>query len=264
MKIIFIRHGEPDYNTDSLTKNGQIEAELLSKRVQNWDVTKFYSSPQGRAKETAMPSLKALNTEAEILDFMREFSYPIIDPETNRHGVPWDFIPSKVSNTDCFYELEDGFLKAPVIKSNPDIELNYPKVINGFDKLLEEYGYFRKDKYYINKNSKERYLSSTIGPNNEIKDNGPELKDGEKETVIVIFCHLGVTCLVLSHLLNIPFEVLTHSFFMPTSSVTILTTEERWGHETSFRLQTLGDVSHLRKENQPISPAGLFATPFQG
>ena len=35
MKIIFIRHGEPNYEIDSLTEKGWREAELLSKRTEN-------------------------------------------------------------------------------------------------------------------------------------------------------------------------------------------------------------------------------------
>ncbi len=33
MRIIFIRHGDPDYQNDSLTKKGIREAKLLSQRV---------------------------------------------------------------------------------------------------------------------------------------------------------------------------------------------------------------------------------------
>ena len=33
MKIIFIRHGDPDYVNDSLTEKGIREAKLLAKRV---------------------------------------------------------------------------------------------------------------------------------------------------------------------------------------------------------------------------------------
>ena len=53
MKIIFIRHGEPNYEIDSLTEKGWREAELLSKRTAKWNVTDFYCSPLGRAKDTA-------------------------------------------------------------------------------------------------------------------------------------------------------------------------------------------------------------------
>ena len=82
------------------------------------------------------------------------------------------------------------------------------------------------------------------------------------EPVIVIFCHLGITCVVLSHLLNIPFPLLVHGFFLPTTSLTILSSEERWGQEAYFRVQVLGDVYHLLSNGEPVSPAGSFATPW--
>ena len=33
MKILIIRHGDPDYTIDSLTEKGKTEAELLSDRI---------------------------------------------------------------------------------------------------------------------------------------------------------------------------------------------------------------------------------------
>lgn len=53
MKIIFIRHGEPDYSIDSLTEKGWREAYALADRIQKWDVKDFYVSPLGRAQDTA-------------------------------------------------------------------------------------------------------------------------------------------------------------------------------------------------------------------
>lgn len=53
MRLIFIRHGDPDYVHDTLTEKGKREAELLAQRVKNWDVSKFYVSPLGRAQLTA-------------------------------------------------------------------------------------------------------------------------------------------------------------------------------------------------------------------
>ncbi len=42
MKLIFIRHGDPDYVNDTLTERGWKEAEALSKRVSQWDIDKIY------------------------------------------------------------------------------------------------------------------------------------------------------------------------------------------------------------------------------
>ena len=53
MKLIIIRHGDPDYSIDSLTEAGWREANILASRVSKMDVKNFYVSPLGRAKDTA-------------------------------------------------------------------------------------------------------------------------------------------------------------------------------------------------------------------
>ncbi len=53
MKLLIVRHGDPDYSIDSLTETGWIEAELLSDRLCKLDVKAFYCSPKGRARDTA-------------------------------------------------------------------------------------------------------------------------------------------------------------------------------------------------------------------
>ncbi|NLC75941.1 MAG: hypothetical protein GX685_12105 [Clostridiales bacterium] len=42
MRLVFIRHCEPDYEKDSLTKKGFREAEILAQRVGNWKVDRFF------------------------------------------------------------------------------------------------------------------------------------------------------------------------------------------------------------------------------
>ena len=60
MRLIFIRHGDPDYVHDTLTEKGKREAELLAQRVKNWDVSKFYVSPLGRAQRNIPGSFVAI------------------------------------------------------------------------------------------------------------------------------------------------------------------------------------------------------------
>ena len=53
MKILIIRHGEPDYGIDSLTEKGWREAHLLADRLAAMRIDHFYASPLGRARDTA-------------------------------------------------------------------------------------------------------------------------------------------------------------------------------------------------------------------
>ena len=55
MKLLFIRHGDPDYETDSLTEKGRREASLLAKRIANTHIDECFVSPLGRAVLTAKP-----------------------------------------------------------------------------------------------------------------------------------------------------------------------------------------------------------------
>ena len=82
MKLLIIRHGDPDYSIDSLTEKGRREAELLKNRLIKQNIKDFYCSPLGRAKATAEPTLKAFGKEAEICPWLEEFGGYIIDPKT--------------------------------------------------------------------------------------------------------------------------------------------------------------------------------------
>lgn len=259
MRLIFIRHGEPDYSTDLLTEKGVLDAELLSERVAKWDIKDIYVSPQGRAKETAKPSLEKLGREAIELPWLHEFSYTIENPIRGKQGVPWDFPPSQLAS-DPLFASQDDWVKAVMLKDNPEIAKNYPIVINNFDELLEKYGYRRKGAYYERMDGKERFMTSTVTDNNIATADLLPIDDAEP--TIVFFCHLGVTCIILSHLLNIPFQTIVHGFFLPTTSVTVVNSEERWGSEVAFRVQAMGDTAHLLMKNERVSSAGSFARAF--
>lgn len=53
MRILIVRHAEPDYAHNTLTEKGFKEAELLAERMKKIKIDDLYSSPQGRAVKTA-------------------------------------------------------------------------------------------------------------------------------------------------------------------------------------------------------------------
>ena len=61
MQLIIVRHGDPNYAIDSLTKEGKEEAKLLAKRLEKENIDYFYCSPLGRAKKTASYTLKLVS-----------------------------------------------------------------------------------------------------------------------------------------------------------------------------------------------------------
>ncbi len=52
MRIILVRHGHPDYTTDTLTEKGILHAKAAAERLKDEKVDIFYSSSCGRAYET--------------------------------------------------------------------------------------------------------------------------------------------------------------------------------------------------------------------
>lgn len=261
MRIIFVRHGEPDYTRDSLTEKGWREARFLAERISKWRVTQFYCSPLGRARDTASCTLEKMNRTAITLDWMKEFAHDIDDPLNGKRGIPWDFVSSFWSS-DALMLDQERWPEAEIMRSNPQIPLGWEEVCHNFDQLLSSYGYVRDGHFYRMPGAKERFIPHTFSPARP--DALDALPDSCDEPVIVIFCHLGITCLVLSHLLNIAFPALVHGFFLPTSSITVLASEERWSNEAYFRVQTIGDVGHLLANHEPVSSAGSFAKAFQG
>jgi len=59
MRLSIIRHGDPDYTTDTLTEIGQREARALAERLANACLTHIYCSPLGRARVTISYTAKA-------------------------------------------------------------------------------------------------------------------------------------------------------------------------------------------------------------
>ena len=230
MKIIFIRHGDPDYVNDTLTEKGRIEAELLSERVKEWNVSEFYCSPLGRAKDTAQYSMKKIGREVKIHDWMQEFFYLVDDPDTGDKRIAWDFMPNYWTKEPLLYD-KDNWVNAPVMQTG-EVAEKYKWVCDGIDGILKEYGYERYENYYKVKQS--------------------------NEDTIVIFCHLGVTFAMLSHLLGISAPVLWQQFFIAPTSVTMLCTEERVQGEAAFRLKMFGDISHLYAGKEKPSDSGFF------
>lgn len=217
MKLIIIRHGDPDYSIDSLTPKGWREAEFLSDRISAMEVKEFYISPLGRAKDTASLTLKKMNREGKVLPWLREFQAPIIDESTGKERVPWDWLPADWTKIDEFYD-RNLWHTIPVMQAG-GVSDEALKVCSGLDEILKDHGYEREGRLY-----------RAVRPNND---------------TIVLFCHFGVECVMLGHLLGISPMVLWHGFCAAPSSVTTLITEERRKGSAYFRMSSFGDISHL-------------------
>ena len=68
-----IRHGDPDYENDTLTEKGRREAALLAKAASGLNLGTCFVSPLGRARDTAAYCLEQRGLTAETFDWLEEF-----------------------------------------------------------------------------------------------------------------------------------------------------------------------------------------------
>lgn len=249
MRILFIRHADPDYKYDALTEKGQKEAEYLAEYLAQREITQICSSPLGRAYLTAKAVADKTNQQITICEWLKELSGNVdvnMDPELlkafpdshyneeekryDRH-IPWDAVPS-------YLERHPELLDAQKWKES-DIALHsnvlpiYDYKIREFDHFLKERGYERMNLFYkVNQPNKDTY---------------------------VLFCHLGAMCLLLSHIVNSSPYVLWNSFCSAPSGITELVSEEREEGVALFRILKAGDISHLSLKEEPPAFSARFA-----
>lgn len=235
MKLLIIRHADPDYSIDSLTQVGWQEAELLADRMENMDVKAFYVSPMGRAKDTANVTLKRIGREAEEKDWLQEFPAKVLRPHCTQTGVAWDWLPQDWTKEPRFYDRERWF--EPEVFASADVERLARKVWEGLDAVLAKHGYIRDGEVY-------------------------RVEQANEDT-IVFFCHFGLECVLLSHLLHISPMLLWHGTCAAPSSVTVLTTEERQEGIAHWRMNTFGDTSHLYAGGRQPSFAARFCETYE-
>ncbi len=104
------------------------------------------------------------------------------------------------------------------------------------DQLLASHGYEREAGYY-----------RAVRPNHD---------------TLVLFCHFGVGCVIISHLLGVSPMILWHGACAAPSSVTTLVTEERREGIAAFRMLSFGDTSHLYVAGEEPSFAARFCETY--
>jgi broad specificity phosphatase PhoE len=65
VRIFIVRHGDPDYEHDTLTEKGHREASLLAEKLKKEKIDYIYTSPLGRAKDTCAYTARALGMDGE-------------------------------------------------------------------------------------------------------------------------------------------------------------------------------------------------------
>lgn len=218
MRLMIVRHGEPNYELDTLTERGWLEAALAAERLAKLKIQAFYVSPLGRAQDTASCTLKKMHRTAVTLDWLQEFTPQIERPDQpGVKSITWDWLPRDWTADPGYFSL-DTWADTEIMKAG-HVKEAYDSVCTGLDELLKKHGYVR-----------DGFCYRAEQPNND---------------TIVFFCHFGLECVLLSHLLNISPMLLWHGFCAAPASITTVYTEERREGTAYFRTAAFGDTSHL-------------------
>ena len=232
MRILIIRHGDPDYTNDTLTEKGHKEASLLAEKLKHEKIDYIYSSPLGRAKDTCMYTAKALGKENEVVvfDWLKEFDAPHVLPDGTKRRRLWDMLPAFWTTREEMYDYKNWHQQD--FYREAEMEKAYMHVCKELDKLLAEHGYTRDGNLY-------------------------RTEQGNTKT-LAFFCHFGLEMILLSRLCNISPMPLTHHFVALPTSLTTLYTEERRKGIATFRCCGFGDVGHLYAGGEEPSFAARF------
>ncbi|MBR4112629.1 MAG: histidine phosphatase family protein [Ruminiclostridium sp.] len=219
MKIILVRHGHPDYENDCLTPLGHEQAEKAAMRLKDEGIEKIYSSPFGRAYETAIHTAKVLSQDVTKLDFMHEIKWGSSDgKEIYREGHPWDTSLYAISLGHSLMD-EEWTKTSPF--SNNVVFSEVERVAAESDKWFETLGYRREGANY-----------RVIGD--------------DTDRTIALFSHGGSSSALLSHMLNLPFFYLCRAICPDFTAITVLSLSDEKGILTAPMIEIANDSRHIR------------------
>ncbi|MCL2638076.1 MAG: histidine phosphatase family protein [Oscillospiraceae bacterium] len=225
MLLYIIRHGEPNYATDSLTPNGKKQADALAERLCVHGFDEIYCSPLGRAIQTAEPTCERLGIPYKIEQWMSEDAawddFSAIGGDGNRN---WAFGCQNTKLTDGDYK---NWHENPVFAGCKAAQSGYKRIADCSDEFLARLGYERGERHYKIKTASEKRIAA--------------------------FCHHGLGTAWLSHLLSIPPNVFWASFNIAHSSVTIVELANNADGITAPQCVCLSDISHIYKAELPLS-----------
>ena len=216
MRIIFVRHGEPDYVNDCLTGEGRRQAAAAAERLAHEGITEIYASPCGRASQTAAYTAKRLGLPVTTLDYMREISW-------GGSGIPCDGHPWTLGDR----MLAEGFdFQGQSWQAHPYFDGNaatacFVEIAAQFDGFLAAHGYRYEGRRFI--------------------------CEGGTDQTVAVFSHGGSGACVLAHLLNLPFPYVASVMPYDFTSIIILDFPAVAGASVFPRIALFNDCAHIRR-----------------
>ena len=219
MLLYIVRHGDPDYATDSLTERGILQAESVGKRMESVGIDRIFSSPMGRAQMTAAPACRMTGIKCEIEEWTKEISREI------KTTFP-DGKPKSIST-----------LQNSIFRDNGGIDLDYARALES-DGMSESL--MHEALPYLEENG-NRFLEK-LGYKAE---GGVYRIVKPNEDKVALFCHAAFARAWLSILLHIPVHLMWAGFGYTHTGVTVIEFKNYENGITAPRCLMYSDISHL-------------------
>lgn len=218
MRIVFVRHGHPDYARDCLTELGHLQAATAAERLKDEGIQQIFSSTCGRALETAGHVAQTLSLPVERCEFMREISWGSSDGlPLEADGHPWTTADMMIAGGERL--LDADWAHGGRFGRNRVVQY-VQRIGEETDAWLQQLGYTREGLYYR--------------------------VTGDTRRTIAAFGHGGASAALLSHLFNLPFPFVCTTMGPDYTGITIVTLPDRVGELVSPRFELLNDARHIR------------------
>ena len=217
MRMIFVRHGDPNYRLDCLTELGHLQAEAAAERLADERIERIFASTCGRATETAQHIAARHGLAVEPLEFMREIGWDTLSGcPLPSNGHPWSVADYMVAHGECInnplWATEEPFCRDAVTE-------RALRVGREIDALLAALGYAREGGYYrIQKASDLTYI---------------------------LVSHGGSGSAALAHIFDLPFPYVCGRLHPDFTSVSIVSFSGDTGELVAPRIDLLNDARHI-------------------
>lgn len=219
MLLYIVRHGDPIYETDSLTEKGKLQAEAVGKRLAAAGIDRIFSSPMGRARMTAEPACRRLGLEYTVEPWAHEI-------EDERMTPFPDGKLKSVTNVQNTYYRENGNLDLPFEQGYEAQGFNQSQMKEAVARIEAGGRDFLERLGYREENGNYRILY----PNEE---------------KVALFCHSAMARAWLSTLLHIPIHLMWAGFNYQHTGVTVLQFKNNANGVTAPQCLCYSDMSHL-------------------
>ena len=231
MILYYIRHGDPIYNPDSLTPQGQQQAQALAKRLAMHGVNRVFCSDSVRAQMTAQPTCDLLHLTPTVCPWANEHRpwerMCVIDDKGIRRYCFEDPVMRPLFNSPEMRRLGDDWGQHPAFEGS-DIPVCAADIGRDADAFLESLGY---------RHDTENHVYIPVSPTEER---------------VALFAHQAFGMAFLSHVMDVPYPLYATRFDMGHSGMTVIEFREQDGVVIPWMLQLSND-SHLYREGLPTN-----------